>query len=212
MLHAGCIGSPGRHCDCRAAADLGVWYGRPGAGAHTAALARAAAQWLPALGAQLGGPERTGTAARTRRTAAAADAMLLLARALAQQAAGAGGRQPPQARAAWLDRHSLLLAPAAEPGAARELSSLAGGRGGLAERSAGEEGAAGKALLGAAAQLGILLQHLERWRASPPASGSDAGAAVCQGSIQCSIALRVNRCSFWHAARFACIAESCHLS
>ena len=106
--------------------------------------------------------------------------MLLLARSLAQEAAGAGSRRPPQARAAWLDRHSLLLAPAAEEaGAARELPSLAGGCwGGLAGQSAGEEGAAGESLLGTAAQLETLLQHLERWRDSPPASGSDDGEAI----------------------------------
>ena len=109
--------------------------------------------------------------------------MLLLSRFLAQEAAGAGSRQPPQARAAWLDRHSLLLAPAAEPGAARELPSLAGSRGGLAGRSAGEEGSAGAALLGAPAQLDVLLQHLERWRAPPPASTSDDGEAMCQSSM-----------------------------
>lgn len=185
VLHAGRIGSRGGHCDRTPACDLGVWYGRLGAGTHAGgavALARAAAQWLPALGAQLGTPTRTETARPTRRTAAAADAVLLLARFLAQQAAGASSRQPPQARAAWLDRHSLLLAPAAESSAARELPSLAGSRGGLAGQTAGEEGATGEALLGAAAQLDVLLQHLERWRASPPASGSDDGEAVFQGS------------------------------
>ena len=163
-----------------------MWYGRPKVGAHAgaaAALAGAAAQWLPALGAQLGPPARTGTVRQTRRAAAAADAMLLLARCLALETLAAGNLQPLQARAAWLDRHSLLLAPAAEPGSPHGRAGLAEGCGDLAEQSAGEEGAAGRALLCAAAQLETLLQHLECWRALPAASGNDEGEAVCQGSL-----------------------------
>jgi len=185
-----------------------------------AALAACAAEWLPALDAQLGQPALAASKPPSRGAAAAADALLVLTRstaaAVTDRVAHLGSVD---AAEGWLDRHSVLLPPEALPGPPRDLMSptekearrmklgvqspaekegrpAEQGKGSRAVAAEGlspaesvrrrtEQGAcvrdaAAVALLGAAAQLGRLLQHLGSWRAASAAD--DAGACHMQAA------------------------------
>jgi len=178
------LGATARSAPCTARChtrpgDSASAAGRPDDGARAAAAAAAgAAAWLPALDTQLGSPRLAPAAAPSQRAAAAADAILMLAGGLAAaagggRAAGPGGaaRQP---SAAWLERHSALLAPAAQPDPPAELPArLFDGLRGRAEDGGAAADEASAALLRAAAPLDRLLQHLARWR-----SAAAAGAGM----------------------------------
>jgi hypothetical protein len=159
--------------------DAASAAGRPDDGAWAAAAAAAgAAVWLPALDAQLGSARLAPAAAPSQRAAAAADAILVLAGGLAAAAGGERAAGPERAArrpsAAWLERHSALLAPAAQPDPPAEPPArLFDGVRGRAEDGGAAADAASAALLRAAPPLERLLQHLARWR-----SAAAAGAGV----------------------------------